>query len=535
MIEKIKENKKKLIYIGLCLIFIINFFSHPLWFSWDSTVYIGMSLILGTASFKEVWLPVRGISFPFLLRLFEPFGYQNKYLILLLMFIFYVGMLYIIYLIGKKINLYKNDKIKIIYLFFTIFLIVLNPIIFVYYHLVLTEFVAMTLNIAFVYLMFNYLKIDVRKDIKISIIYALLISFTVVFLYHTKQSFIGMMAIELALGVLLSFLRKFDIKNILYRIGTCALCATLLIGSIKVWNNYTNGKGMDNIGTKAVENYTNKQLIGGLTKLREIGDANNLIYSDGKFIRTVKVISTDYTSPDEIEITNEKEKQEIIKVLNNKSVYKNFTIYENINNPKNKYVLFTKNNYSIKEQLPLYFRIFFTKPSVLISSYYDGMYKTIWTEGYWAFENRAFAVQYYRLDGINTPDIAPGYNFGVEDLEEYHKPNLLDKAAFGYEEIIRIITCANQMIVPILFLITFIITIYIIIKGKKYPKYEKLRSNFEMTLLLYGMSFGCIISYIMFSGFIDRYLMPSHIPMFVGDIIFIISLVKLVKLKKAID
>ena len=88
------------------------------------------------------------------------------------------------------------------------------------------------------------------------------------------------------------------------------------------------------------------------------------------------------------------------------------------------------------------------------------------------------------------------------------------------------------MIMPILFIIVFILTIYVVIKDKKYKGYSNLRNGFEMTLLLYGMAFGCIISYLMFCGYVDRYLIPSHIPMFVGDIIFIMYLIKLIEMKK---
>ena len=89
------------------------------------------------------------------------------------------------------------------------------------------------------------------------------------------------------------------------------------------------------------------------------------------------------------------------------------------------------------------------------------------------------------------------------------------------------------MIVPLLFLISLIITIYIIIKNRKDSKYNEVRNGFEMITLMYGMSFGCIISYIIFKTYIDRYLVPSHIPMYLGDILFIIFIVKLIKLRKS--
>ena len=531
--KNIIKNKKTINYLAW-FILTLNFFFFCILMSWDSTVYLGMSLVLGTPNLNGVWLPVRGIIFPFLLRLFEPFGFQNKYLLLLLLYIFYLELLHIVYQIGHKLNLYNNKIDKYTYTIFTIIFVIINPLIFVYYHLILTEFIAITLNMLFVYLMYNYIRIDIRKNKKISYFYIIYISLIMLILYHTKQSFVGMILIELFLSIFISFFRYFDYKNILYRISTIIICFLLLFSSIKVWNSYSNTKGLDNIGEKSYESYTNKHIINGLTRLREIGNNYNTIIIDNKIIRTNKVISKEWTSPDSIELKNQ-EFEEIKNVLNKKSIYKGYSIYEDKKNPNKKYVFFTKNNYSLTEQLPLYFKIFITIPNIVINSYYDGLYKTVWTEGYWAFENQAFVVQYYYYndnDNITESTIAPGYEFAVEDLKEEHHSTIIDNMAFGFSQLLFYIYRINQMFMPILFIISFIFTIYIIILNKKGKVSNNIRNGFEMSFLLYSMSFGCILSYIMFGAFIDRYLIPSHIPMYIGDILFIIYLIKFIKDKK---
>ena len=149
-------------------------------------------------------------------------------------------------------------------------------------------------------------------------------------------------------------------------------------------------------------------------------------------------------------------------------------------------------------------------------------------------ENIDFATYYYHRDGYSTVSyISPGYEFAVEDLKEKQHITLLDHFAFGLSMLLFPVYRINQMIIPLLFLISLVLTIYIAIKNKKDSKYQEIRNGFEMITLLYGMAFGCILSYIMFGALIDRYLVPSHIPMYVGDIIFIIYIVKLIKLRKS--
>ncbi len=533
MKNKILKNKNKIIIFFLWLIHTIYFFSHNLLMCWDSSVYLGMSLVIGTSAIKDVWLSVRGISFPFLLRLFEPFGFQNKYFLLVLTYIFYMYLIIFIYKIGKKTNLFQNRLTKYIYIFFVIAFIIINPYVFVYYHLILTEFIVMTLNIIFVYLLYNFIRLDVREKIKKSFIYAIGMSAIITFLYHTKQSFLGMMAIDFAIGLFLSFFRHFDIKNILFKVFTCLLCASMLVGSVKVWNSYMNNKGVGKVSENAERYTSHKALINGLSKLKDVANSSNLIYNNGEFKKTVQVITNGKKLKDIITIHNEKDKEEILNVLNKKSIYKDFTVYEDEKNDKIQYVLFTKNNYSVLEQLPLYFRIFVRHPLIIVNSYYEGMYNTIWIPGKWAFENEAFVVNYfYYNDRTNVMDVAPGYEYAVEDLETAQHTNILDHLSFGYAVILRSIYRVNQMLVPILFTISLVLTIIVILKNRKDSKYDDIRNNLEMVTLLYGMAFGCIISYIAFNALIDRYLIPSHIPMFLADALFIISIIKLVKLKQ---
>ena len=523
------NNKKKIIYIILTLIFTINYFIHDLFMTWDSTEYIGMSLVIGTSALKETWRSIRGLSFPFLLRLFEPLGYQNKYLLLLLTFILYLILLYTIYKIGIKLNMYQNKQTKLIYLIFILIFIIINPFIFMYYHMLLTEFIIITLNIVFIYLLSNFIKIDIRNNKKDSIIHALILCIIITFLYHAKQSFIGMMLLELLLGIFLSFLRYFDYKNILFKILTISLCGIMLISTNKLWQSYLHNSGVKNVTISTANHISSKKLITGIKKLKEVGDANNIIYYNNEFIKIKTKIIDKSNDPitSTINIKDEKDKQEIINVLNKNSKYKKFTIFED-ENSNIQYVLFTKNNYSITEQIPIYLKIIINHPVLIINSYIHSYYNVVWTEKYYFFENLDFA-KYYYYNGNNTVSyISPGYEFAISDLNESHKTFLIDKFNLVLSLLIFPLYRINQLLLPILFIFSLIKTI--ITKNKKY---QKLREGFEIITLLYGMAFNCIISYVIFGALIDRYLIPSMIPMFIGDIIFIIYIIKFIKTKKS--
>ena len=100
----IEQNKEKiLITIGIILLGII-FFSYNITMTWDSSEYLGLADYIGTQGMKENWIKHRGIAFPLLLKLLKPFGIENKYFILTGMFIFYIGMIFTIYKIYKKLN-----------------------------------------------------------------------------------------------------------------------------------------------------------------------------------------------------------------------------------------------------------------------------------------------------------------------------------------------------------------------------------------------------------------------------------------------
>ena len=511
------KNKEILFYIISFIIITILFFTHFIYISYDSSEYIGMSLAIGTNTIKDVWNTIRGISFPLLLRIFEPFKYQNKYLFLLMLYLFYILMIYLVINIGKKIKLYNNKNDKFLYLLGIFIFIIFNPFIFMYYHVILTEFIIMTLNILFIYLSYNYINFNINKDKKYLIIYSFIISLLITFCYHTKQSFLGMLSIEMLIVIILSIIKYHDWKNILARIFTCIICTLMLVSSIKLWNNFMAKESVgNNVGTAAVQSYTNKHLLGSLKLLTEVGNNTNIVYTNNKFL----IINTNK------EIKINKNTKEIINILNHKSKYKGFTIYEYDNI---QYIFYTKNNYSLKEQIPMYLKILFTHPKIILKSYYNSFIDIVWTNKSYHSESFEYIDYYYKSGSSSSLYYNRNYYEAVKKLIETPKRSFIDKFAFGLSIMICYLYKINQLILPLLFIISIIMYIVFVIKDKKNKKYKLYRNGFEMIVLLYGMAFGCILSYVIFGALIDRYIIPSLIPMFVGDIVFIIYISKIIK------
>ena len=238
MRQKIKKCKEKIL-LALLIIFLgILYFSYGMTLTWDSSEYLGFADFIGTEQMQTSWIGHRGIAFPLLLKLFRPFGIENEVLMITLMFMFYVGMVFVIYLIYKKIVKEKilNNRIqKCIYWIFCILFIFINPIIFGYYHTLLTEFVSMTITILMCYLSWEWIDVSWEEEKKKTIVYAIVFAILAIFMYHTKQSLLPLILIPVLAVIGIVIVNKYKLENILTKILTFIFVIVMLIVSIIIW------------------------------------------------------------------------------------------------------------------------------------------------------------------------------------------------------------------------------------------------------------------------------------------------------------
>ena len=120
-----------------------------------------------------------------------PFNIQNKVFMLVLMYIFWTIMIFgisKIYNICKRFGLFISVEGFSAFIVWILIFIVFNPIVFGYYHTVLTEFIAMTISVIICYLCVNYIGCNWAENKKKCIEYVCVFVFLTIFLYHIKQT-----------------------------------------------------------------------------------------------------------------------------------------------------------------------------------------------------------------------------------------------------------------------------------------------------------------------------------------------------------
>ena len=161
-----KKNNNIFITIGLILITMI-FFTYKITITYDSSHYLWLTSLLTQYGDFSTWDVARSIVFPLFIRVSNMlFGYNTSGL-LMGMYIFYITMLGTCYFIYK--DTVKNEeclskKMKWIFGILFCILIAINPIIFGYYHVVLTEFFAATFSVLGCYLSWKWMNIDFKEN-----------------------------------------------------------------------------------------------------------------------------------------------------------------------------------------------------------------------------------------------------------------------------------------------------------------------------------------------------------------------------------
>ena len=153
-----KKYKNMLVLLTLTLVF----FMYAPTICWDSANYVSYVQIFERISPMSSWDVTRGIVFPLMIYLSNIIFGKTTMGLLILMYIFYLIFIYFIYKILDEVLKCKNKER---YISIILLLIYFNPIIFGYYHALLTEFVAITLSVFSCYFSWKYINIE-HKNIK---------------------------------------------------------------------------------------------------------------------------------------------------------------------------------------------------------------------------------------------------------------------------------------------------------------------------------------------------------------------------------
>ncbi len=222
----------------LVLIIIIDF-AYPPTITFDSAQYLFLSDLIKTGSWAD-WDPLRTIFFPLKILLsLHLFGYQTNALLLpiitshLVLFIF-------CFLIIKDLFKPKTKLLELLILFSVFLIVILDPTVFGYYHVLLTEYLAATIAIISCYLAIRIYK--ARFFSKEFIVLSVLLVILVPIAWHIKQPYVGAALFPLVIVCLLIIFRHIAWKTIFFSVLTISTAAILVFLSNLAWDNFIENK-----------------------------------------------------------------------------------------------------------------------------------------------------------------------------------------------------------------------------------------------------------------------------------------------------
>lgn len=509
------RGKKTILDVIFAILIIIMFFTYEVTITYDSSHYLWLTSLLTTSNgIFENWDVARGPIFPLFIKVCNKLFGKTTNGLLIGMFSFYTIMIYGCYLIYKdtiKSEKYLSKKIKALFIVLFILLIAVNPMIFGYYHTLLTEFVGITFAIISCYLSWKLMNINFNDNKLKYIGYTLVLAILTAIAWQLKQPYVGTILFPVIISSIISFVRETKFKNLIQRLITLVICGIALIVGIQSWNftiKYANVKVDE---TRTSEGFFASGIINGI-KAYDTEDNENF--------DTVEKI-------EENKKISEEDKLKMIDVLEEKSQYKSFRV---IDMKEDQYkVLYAKEDaISTVEAFKFWLETFKENPNVIIESYVSNYFATISIYPI-SFDNSRIIIT-KEFNWTDTTEIsAIGYRIYEKGLGNvFYLPDKLAIYGAEYENINEPITVTNyfmkKLILPdtvimkisylLLPILTIISIIAVFITKNRYQKqYCRI---IDMITILFTFSIMHILVHSLLGSTIDRYTMPALATTFMG-------------------
>lgn len=303
--------KSKQILIWILLIIIIDY-SYTVTITYDSAHYFSLvSILSGNTSWAK-WAPIRGIVFPLLLQVaVSVLGKNVNSLLAFYTFMHCVLFYCLNSIIINKLNITKVYEILIVRLLIFIFIIT-DPIIFGYYHVILTEAVAATILTLSVLLSYKfYQRILQNYPFASNHKYLAYYYFFVPFCWHLKQPFVIIPLLPLIFIIILILQKTRKIQYAKY-FGKHLLLILITLGSsIGSWDlflqyskvdtsNKTTESEIKNVIERNFEYIGESPLVFGKAFVKNYLAISNIYYFNQKSNNIEKNISFIRGSENEI-------------------------------------------------------------------------------------------------------------------------------------------------------------------------------------------------------------------------------------------
>ncbi len=527
-----KKNIKSILIMLTLIALTIIFFSYNIVICVDSSHYCWLSTLIKRGGEFANWDTARGLVFPLIIKILTMLIGKNVISLQIGMFIAYAIVMVITYFIYKYLNekFKLNNAVKVLFAILAIFLIILNPLIYGYYHTILTEFIAMTACIVGAYFSWKWIEVNFNENKVKYIIYTIYLAVSVAFMWHLKQPYVLTIMAPIIISVILSIIKNFNLKNIIQRIISLATCIIVLFLSLSVWNIIVE-KHVTNVDeSRTSKGFFSNQIIAGMSEY-------------------YRVPEEEYTreSVENNEKISEQDKEKIIEIIDNKSEqYKNFALIEctpyvqRENNTQIKVIYLKNENISVGEAVGFLTKTFFENPKSILVGYFNNYLTTIGVYKAKTVGIGAYVTKELSLYGTYENDYI-GYNIYKDMKNNLNVPEHYEQYIENYNGINRQIKFINAymlkvsrlailtfkiflLMAPILLIITFIK--YIVLRVKKVEN-KKMRI-YEILIILYAYSFLNVLMNSVLGALIDRYAISSYIAVNLAVLIHVTYLVTII-------
>lgn len=528
-------NKKQIIALLVCIMFItIAFFTYNVTITFDSSHYLWLTNLLSPNDTFSNWDVARGCVFPLFIYILNSLFGVNSNALLMGMFLNYMLMLFICYLIYKEIFWGKFKKIyNIFILILTLALIAFNPIIFGYYHTLLTEFISITLAVVTCYLSWKFIYVDYDKN-KIKFwIYTITFAFLSVIAWNLKQPYVGTVLYPFIICIIISMFKKIGIKNILLKILSISISVISIVISILVWNKILILNNVNQNDERNSSGFFARQLVEGVSYYNR--DFHTSSYTKESIMENKRI--------------SDEDKEKIYTILDkSNNEYSNFIILRSSNPEKEKYdnVLYIKGkNLTTSDAAKFVLKTLINKPGILLNSYISN-YLAIINVYQIEFESDVNKLLIVKNVDLLSSSENSAISYKIYDTGTWNNFPL-DQEYYKYAEnylgknqgitTLNFIMKKLQNIANIFFKITLIIlpleiilviTLLIVSRSKKIFNRDWMRI-LELIFILTSFSFLHICSHAVLGASIDRYAISA----FVTNTMAIILLIHLfVRIKR---
>lgn len=512
--------KKTYIFSAFSIFLTIIYFCYNITLGYDSSQYIWLSeMLAGNIDFSN-WAPVRSFLFPLLIHLSNIIFGKSRYGLLLVSYIFYVCMLIAIWYMYKKIvAVHENKWVKIGIMTSIILLVVINPIIFGFYHVVLTEFVSITLSIVMSYLSWKWISLNFKENKIKYIIMTVTFVLLAICSWHLKQTYILTTIIPLLIAAIVAIIQDFNIKNIMQRVLVILFCFIGLFISIKTWNFVMKKGNVTFQDDTSSGGLLGNGFVEGISAFRE--EKNPDRYSRESIINDDKITQED--------------KDIIIDIIDgNSQEYKNFVILDRgtfINSEGFKKIIYLKeDDISTAEGISFVLKTFKEEPITVIKSYISNylaiidIYKVRVNVDYgnYYYIEKDFEADFdleitflgyniYR-EMTNALDIAEFYRtYATEYISNNQFIEPINRIMLKLLLPAKLIFKGIMLLLPLLWITKIII---FFANRKKYTK-EYINCN-TLIIILYSYALSQMGMYSLLGALMDRYAVAAYTTTLVG-------------------